>query len=644
MTSDSKPQRRQSRRRPASEAFILMAMTLVSAAAGFGLYLQFGLGLLGSGITALAIYVGLVSAHALVRRSEAIRELSYEVDRLENEVMRIARGGGPVLPMPPVSDQQQHNRPGLPPVPGGMAQVGRPQSMARPGPGVAPLAGPAAELAGHSPGGYQSAAPSTQPQAAAQPARPSAQDGQARPSVVVAGSMPAPQRFDAPDQHAAAASAGRQPADPMARYWAVRPVEPVIETSRSGASGSGAPMHRQPGAAATHSAAAKPEQMGSHGSPSRREAGGDSTASSDVAEGADTVEGDVDVINDMIRKFSEEFGVPDPKSRTSNPSSPAGKAVDKETLSQEEAVISASVGALRAAAGEMRRPNETGPTAIERGILPPLRIDPESDAPKPPPVGPGHAQIAAIADAITTQKMDVYLEPILGLVDRKARHYEISLRLRMGPGPSIGPEQYVAIARNSGMMPAVDAARAARAAMVARHLDERGSAGCVFSSISAESLGSERFLSEFAEACRQAPKLRERLVFSVRQSELRGLSPAQWTTIKQLAGSGFRFAIEDVTSLDLDLPDLRSAGFAFMRVSARALIDGISSLDGPVPAAELCRRLAGTGLTLMAVGLEGEEQLDGVLGGGVPLGQGPLFGMPRPVKAEALRPASSAAA
>lgn len=620
-----------------------MAMTLVSVAAGFGLYLQFGLGLLTSGLTALAIYVGLVSAHALVRRSDAIQELSYEVGRLENEVMRIARGSGPVLPTPPVSNQQQHNRPGLPPVPGGMAQVGRQQSMARPSPGVAPSAGPAAELAGHSPGGYQSAAPTAQPQAAAQPAPPSAQDGQARPSGVMAGSMPAPPRFDAPDQHAAAASAGRQPADPMARYWAVRPVEPVIETSRPGTSGPGAPVHRQPGAA-THSAAAKPAQMGTHGSLSPREAGDDSTASADVAEGADTVEGDVDVINDMIRKFSEEFGVPDPKSRISDPSSPAGKAVDKETLSEGEAVISASVGALRAAADEMRRPNETGPTAIERGILPPLRINPESNAPKPPPVGPGHAQIAAIADAITTQKMDVYLEPILGLVDRKARHYEISLRLRMGPGPSIGPEQYGAMARNSGMMPALDAVRAARAAMVARHLDERGSAGCLFSSISADSLGSERFLSEFADACRQAPRLRERLVFSVRQTELRGLSPAQWTTIKQLAGSGFRFAIEDVTSLDLDLPDLRSAGFAFMRVAARALIDGISSLDGPVPAAELCRRLAGTGLTLMAVGLEGEEQLDGVLGGGVPLGQGPLFGMPRPVKAEALRATSSAAA
>jgi cyclic-di-GMP phosphodiesterase TipF (flagellum assembly factor) len=126
-------------------------------------------------------------------------------------------------------------------------------------------------------------------------------------------------------------------------------------------------------------------------------------------------------------------------------------------------------------------------------------------------------------------------------------------------------------------------------------------------------------------------------------SSLDGPVPAA-ELCRRLAGSGFRFAIEDVTSLDLDLPDLRSAGFAFMRVSARALIDGISSLDGPVPAAELCRRLAGTGLTLMAVGLEGEEQLDGVLGGGVPLGQGPLFGMPRPVKAEALRLASSSAA
>jgi len=309
-----------------------------------------------------------------------------------------------------------------------------------------------------------------------------------------------------------------------------------------------------------------------------------------------------------------------------------------------ESAISASVGALRAAADEMRRPSEGGRTPIEKGVLPPLRVDPNSSKSQPPPVGPEHQDMSAMADAIATGKLDVFLEPIVGLADRKARHFDVSLRLRNGDAGSFGPEDYIPMARNAGLLPAVDATRAARAAMVARHMDERGSGGCLFSSITAESLTSPHFLEEFAEACRQAPKLRERLVFSIAQSELQGLSAAQWSTIRQLATSGFRFALEDVTSLDLDLPDLKAAGFAFVRVNAQSMLDGISSLEGVLPVADLCQRLAGTGLTLIAVGLGGEDQLESVLAAGVPLGQGRLFGVPRPIRAEALRPAARSAA
>jgi len=636
MTLDSKPHRRQSRWRKASEAFILMAMTLVSVAAGFGLYLQSGLGLLGAGLAALAIYVGLISAHALVRRSEAIRELSYEVDRLENEVMRIARGAG-ATPPPAPSDQQPPFRPGLPPAPAGMAHAVRPQPAPRSGSAGASLVGPGTELAGHSATAYQGAAPGTPPRPAAQPARKPEQDR-------LVGSAGAEEDGNI----AVTPTMGPQSADPMTRFWSVRPTEAATHAHRAGAGQSGASLHKT---GAAMPPASRLEPAGVRGDRSRNEAGvtpgadGGTAEPRDAAQGPQhAVEGDVDVIQGMIRKFSQEIGLPDSKHRPGAEPSPGDKAEEAETLAQGEAVISASVGALRAAADEMRRPSEAGPTAIERGILPPLRIDPESTAPQPPPVGPGHTRIAAIADAIAGQKLDVYLEPILGLADRKARHYQVSLRLRSGPAASIGPEQYMEVVRSSGMLPLVDACRAARAAMVARHLDERASAGCLFVSVSAESLSSERFLSEFAEICRQSPRLRERLVFSIAQNELRGLSTAQWTTVKQLAGSGFRFAIEDATGLDLDLPDLRSAGFAYMRVAARALVDGLSSLDGPVPAADLTRRAAGTGLTLIAVGLESEEQLDGVLGSGVPLGQGSLFGPPRPVKAEALRVASSAAA
>lgn len=623
-----------------------MAMTLVSVAVGTGLYLQFGMGLWSAVSIALALYFGFVSVHALVRRSQAIRELSYEVDRLENEVMRIARGAGPVPARGP--DQLPLFRPGPPPPPAGMGQGQHPPVMARPGPG-GPPAGPANELSAYIPRNHQMAAPGgpmspgrRQPhERPAGPVLPPAGgagatsgSGQALvPLGAPSGALPV-----ASDRNPAAGAPGSQSGTPMARFWSVRPTDPVVEAPRPGAK----PATPPPMPTQASGSPPTPPHIPDRVLP-RDESGKGGARLSDNRNVQDTNnsadDADIDAINDMIRRFSEEIGDPDLSPRTAVETSSDGN-VDQGLLAREEAAISASVGALRAAVSEMRRPTEAGATAIEQGILPPLTVDPGS--PKPPPVGPGHALVAQLADAITSEKLDVYLEPILGLADRKSRHFEISLRLRNGE-QSIGPEQCLPIARSAGLLPQLDACRASRAAMMARHLDERGSSGSLFATIAAESLGSERFLGLFEEICRQTPKLRERLVFSVAQGELRGLTPAQWSTVRELAGSGFRFAIEDVSSVDLDLPELKAAGFAFIRIAAQALIDGIAGLDGAIPAAEVCRRLAGSGLTLVTVGLASEEQLDGVLGAGVSLGQGPLFGQPRPIKAEALRPAIAAA-
>lgn len=635
MTPDSKPQRRLPQRRPAGEVLVLMAITLVSAAFGTGLYLQFGVGLWSAVFAALGVYLALIVVHALVRRSQAIRELSYEVDRLENEVMRIARGVGPMSGATPELPNFRSATPAPSAMMQGQPPVSRPPPPARPAHGRL-AAGPGGELASYIPrppqGGVHGG-----PSVPVPPSRRPAQEGPGRAGQAPANVMaaaPTPKQTGAGHAAPGAAPTGADQRSPagmpesqadssMARYWSARPTDALPETmARPGAVLPQAPVQSQRPRGDSSAGAGEPLEI------------------RDISQRAN-IEDDVDVINDMIRRYSEEIGAPNP-GRQAAAGSPHGNS-DAEAISRGEAAISVSVGALRAAAGEMRRPTEPGPSAIERGILPPLRIDPESTAPQPPPVGPDHALAAQLADAITKQTLDVFLEPILGLADRKARHYEISLSLRTGAG-GIGPEQCSELALNTGMLPLLDANRVSRASVVARHLDERGSAGCLFAALSAASLASERFLGQFAEIYKQAPRLGERLVFSIGQGEVRGFSPAQWSTVRQLAASGFRFAIEDVTSVDLDLPELKAAGFAFMRIGAQALIDGVAGLDGSVPVAEVCRRLEGSGLTLMAVDLESEEQLDSVLGAGVPLGQGPLFGRPRPVKAEALRLAKSAAA
>jgi len=607
MKAEVSSDRSRMRRRSAGEVFVLTAITLVVAAVGLGLHKQAALSIRDALVAALALYAALLCIHLLFRRSQTIRRLTYEIERLEAEIRRLARGA--------------ERRPATHPRPDEILASIRP----------APQFGPA----NVTPPAFSAPRQQAPAQGVPPPAPPAARINEKKPPV-----PPGP---------------SEQSTESLSSFWSVRPTDVATDgPSRPATARTTPPQPESPCPGPDSSAGAKtPREPEASAKPVKKPLPASSEPSERDEDLGDPVAADVETISDMIRIYTEEIASPR-KGRSADglaQSSPKAEAPapapdeaedDVPTVADDEA-ISASVEALRAAAEEMRRPKDRS-SAIEKGVLPPYKADPNATGPQPPPLGREHDDVAAMADAIASHKLDVYLEPVVGLADRKARHFDVSLRLRISEDKRVGAEEYVPLARRAGLLPLVDATRMARAAIVARHMDERGSGGCLFSAISTDSLTSERFLEEFGEACRQSPKLRERLIFSISEAELRSVTVPQWETLRQLANSGIRFAIQDLTTLDLDLEETRAAGFAFVRVSAKAVLDGLASVGGVLSAADLCQRLSAAGLTLVVCGLESEEQLDSLLAAGVPLGQGPLFGVPRPIRAEALRPAQSAAA
>jgi cyclic-di-GMP phosphodiesterase TipF (flagellum assembly factor) len=61
-------------------------------------------------------------------------------------------------------------------------------------------------------------------------------------------------------------------------------------------------------------------------------------------------------------------------------------------------------------------------------------------------------------------------------------------------------------------------------------------------------------------------------------------------------------------------------------------LQGLPAPHGFVPAADLCRHLSGLGFTLIVSRIAEERELVKVLGFGALLGQGRLFGGPRPIR------------
>lgn len=352
---------------------------------------------------------------------------------------------------------------------------------------------------------------------------------------------------------------------------------------------------------------------------------------------------DVEMIQSLIKKLADEV-------------SAAERSDGHGLISSAMPTIESSLDALRATADTMR-----GTQGFGRRVMPPPTPSlPEHTAMAPshgasgaaasgmpPPVGPMHVRLAALAEAINARRADVLIEAILGLADHRPRHYEVSLRLRGADGSPLDTEGMIETLRDTGLLPVLDATRLARTAQVARRLRERGKTGAIFSEIDGGSLGHDQFIREFSAAYSERDGFTGQLVLSLSQSDVRRFGRREWSMIADMRDLGYQFALQDVTDLDMDLEGLRGQGFAFVKLDADVFLEGLPTAGGVIPANDICRHLAELGLTLIVGAIDDELRLAQIFGFGVLYGQGQMFGGARPLRAEALaaaaRPASGSA-
>src|SRR5690606_36938962 len=107
---------------------------------------------------------------------------------------------------------------------------------------------------------------------------------------------------------------------------------------------------------------------------------------------------------------------------------------------------------------------------------------------------------------------------------------------------------------------------------------------------------------------------------------------------------GFRFALSEVTDLDMDFEDLTNKGFVYVKLDSEIFLEGLPAASSLVPAHDLCQYLAGIGLTLIVGRIDDEAKLARIFGFGVIFGQGQLFGGARPVEADVVIRQRTAAA
>ena len=318
-----------------------------------------------------------------------------------------------------------------------------------------------------------------------------------------------------------------------------------------------------------------------------------------------------------------------------------------ETVASHDAALAELHSELRSARALHLVQAETIPVALAEPARPVLVVpEPEPQAAldivtSGPLRGKSAEEIAALVrQAIEEDRIDMYLQPVVTLPQRKVRYYEAVTRLRLDDGTLVLPADFFGVAEKAGLLPRIDNIQMFRCVQVLRRLQLKNREVGVFCNVSAQTLNDAETFRQFFDFLDANRALASSLTLEFPQPALQTLGPIEQESLAALIALGFRVSMDHVTDLRMGPRDLAEMGVRFVKVPAATLLNKNAS-PSDIHAADLSDLLGRHGISLIAERIETEAAVVDLLDFDVRFGQGFLFSPPRPVRAEALQGASA---
>ncbi len=246
-----------------------------------------------------------------------------------------------------------------------------------------------------------------------------------------------------------------------------------------------------------------------------------------------------------------------------------------------------------------------------------------------------HAQILhAVKGAVEENRIDIYLQPMVTLPQRKVRFYEAVTRLRDDKDEVLAAEDFIGVAEAAGLIGRIDHMVMLRCVQVLRRLMVRNKDVGIFCNVAAGTLGNPTTFAQCLDFLEANRALAPSFVLEFKQATFRNLGPTETEHLAALAQRGYRFSIDHVTDLRIEPRELADRGVRFIKVPAALLLDQRSSSTSDIHPSDLSDLLGRFGIDLIAERIEGERAVVDLLDYDVRFGQGFLFAPPRPLRPE----------
>jgi cyclic-di-GMP phosphodiesterase TipF (flagellum assembly factor) len=329
----------------------------------------------------------------------------------------------------------------------------------------------------------------------------------------------------------------------------------------------------------------------------------------------DSVIAEVKVLQGLIEQFSVARSVK-PKLPNADESPPPNPFAEKSDKGPEE---------RRQAHTEDRM----APVAVEKA--------PYSAGEQMLPVATGlddDAILSIVRDGLEKNCVDLVLQPIVRLPQRKRAYFEAFTRIRDQNGSMLVPSQYIAIAEREGLVAAIDNMMLFRCVQLVRRTQKKNANIGVFCNISAHSLTDRHFFSNFIEFMADNTALAADLIFEFPYATIANRDDNIEQHLRQLASLGFRFSVDQVSSLHIDYGDLMRHRFKYVKIDTDVMLAEVRNPSGNIAIEDIKRVVDRHGMDLIVEKIEKESDLLELLDLRVDFGQGYLFGAPRLTRIE----------
>ena len=242
---------------------------------------------------------------------------------------------------------------------------------------------------------------------------------------------------------------------------------------------------------------------------------------------------------------------------------------------------------------------------------------------------------ALIGKALSEGRLEVHLQPIVSLPQRRTCGYEALARLRLDENTLLLPHEFIETVETRGFGPTLDALVLTRALAIARHLGSKDGGIFVSCNFSHATWSSSRALAALTRILDKYRDHTAHLVIEMPQAVFRELDPTSLGLLGAMSANGVRFALDQLVDLRLDPRALFDRGIRYVKAPAALLqahLDG--RIQSDIAAGDLATLLARVSVTLVADQVEDNPAAADMIELGAMMGQGLAFSPPRPVKPE----------